>query len=211
MKKALILGCSHSVGSEMFKEPGLEFDNWVAQDNYNLLHCYPAQIARKMGYNPINRGIAGSSNDAVFRLFTEEILTPDDIVIVCWTGANRTEIYNNQWLQLCPGGPIPEEIGPDYFKQWVLYSATDQVGKLNKIKNILALNALAHAQGVRVINIDSFWPIPDIKWPESISWPVVDDFMAWCLQHQFPHTAELHFFKSAHDSFAEHVLEKLVD
>jgi len=88
MKKALILGCSHSVGAEMRDEPGLRFDNSIHALDYELAHCYPAQIAQALGYMPINRGISGGSNDAMFRLFLEETLTPNDIVIACWTGVN---------------------------------------------------------------------------------------------------------------------------
>ena len=214
MKKAVILGCSHAVGAEMHKEPGLWLDDPDRALNYGLTHCYPAQIARGLGYTVVNRGISGGSNDAMYRLFLEESLTPDDIVIACWTGVNRTEIYDNKWLKLCPGVNIQKEINPDYFKHWVLYSGNIEVGTLNKTKNILALNALAHAQGIGVMNIDSFWPIsfwPEVNfvWPSTVNWPVDIDFMAWCQQHKFPHTERIHFFKPAHDSFAEHVLQNI--
>jgi len=212
MKKALILGCSHALGTEMHKEPGLVFDDFAAMDKYERTHCYPAQIAQALGYNPTNYSISGGSNDAMFRLFTEETLTADDIVIACWSGVNRSEIYHKQWLRLCPGAATPDnppDWWDDYFKHWMLYSANDEVGMLNKIKNILALNTLAHARGVQVINIDSFWPIIDIKWPESISWPVNISFIDWCQRHQFPHTDWMHYFKPAHDSFARHVLQNL--
>jgi hypothetical protein len=209
MKKALILGCSHAMGAEMFKEPGQIFDDFAAADKYGRTHCYPAQIAQALGYNAINRGISGGSNDAMFRLFLEETLTSKDIVIACWSGVNRSEIYDKQWLQLCPGATELVRINSDYVKHWLLYSGNTEVGMLNKAKNILALNSLAHAQGIRVINIDSFWPVRNFVWPESINWPVTVDFMTWCQQHNFPHTDWGHFFKSAHDSFAEHVLQNL--
>jgi len=214
MKKALILGCSHAVGAEMSREPGLVFDNSSQSRDYELTHCYPAQIAQALGYMPVNRGISGGSNDAMFRLLLEETLTPNDIVIACWTGVNRSEVYDETWLQLCPGGAVPKEIAPDYFKQWLLYSGNTEVGMLNKTKNILALNAVAHAQGIRVINIDSFWsidffPAIDFAWPDTVYWPVDTDFMAWCQQHNFSHTEKVHFFKPAHDSFADHVLQNI--
>jgi len=214
MKKALILGCSHAVGAEMHKEPGLRLDDPDQALDYELTHCYPAQIARALGYAVVNRGISGGSNDAMFRLFLEETLTPNDIVIACWTGVNRSEIYNDAWQQLCPGAITPKEITPDYFKRWLLYSGNTEVGMLNKTKNILALNNVAHAQGIQVINIDSFWPISffpaiDFVWPDTLSWPIDTDFMAWCQQHNFPHTEKVHFFKPAHDSFAEHVLQNI--
>ena len=208
MKKAVILGCSHAVGAEMFKESGLIFDSFDQSDNYGQLHCYPVQIAQALEYDPINLGISGGSNDAMFRLFTEQTLTPNDIVIACWTGVNRNEIYDNQWIAMAPGA-VPDQVHADYFKHWVLYSGNTEVGMLNKTKNILALNTLARAQGIRVINIDSFWPVPNIKWPSIVEWAVAIDFMAWGQQHNFPHTAWGHFFKPAHDSFAEHVLQNI--
>ena len=192
----------------MHQEPGLIFDDFDQADNYGRIHCYPVQIAKALGYEPVNRSISGGSNDAVFRLFTETKLTDKDMVIACWSGINRSEIYDNQWIALAPG-VAADNIDTDYFKYWLIYSATEKVGMLNKIKNILALNALAHAQGIRVINIDSFWPVPRYAWPDSISWPVAIDFMSWCRQHQFSHTDRGHFFKPAHDSFAEHVLQNI--
>jgi len=215
MKKALILGCSHSVGAEMHKEPGLRFDDSTQALEYELTHCYPAQIARELGYTVVvNQGISGGSNDAMFRLFLEETLTLDDMVIACWSGVNRSELYHKTWLKLCPGANVPAEITSSYFKHWILYSGNTEVGMLNKAKNILALNALAHAQGIRVINIDSFWPVSfftgtNFAWPDTVEWPVRIDFMTWCQQHNFPYTAKVHFFKSAHDSYAEHVLQNI--
>lgn len=208
MKKALILGCSHAVGAEMFKESGLVFDSFDQADDYGRLHCYPVQIAQELGYDLINLSISGGSNDAMFRLFTEQTLTPNDIVIACWTGVNRSEIYDKQWITIAPGA-VPDQVNADYFKHWLLYSGNTQVGMLNKTKNILALNALAHAQGIQVINIDSFWPVTDVTWPNSVRWAVDTDFMSWCQQYNFPHTAWGHFFKPAHDSFAEHVLQNI--
>jgi len=208
MKKAVILGCSHAVGAEMHKESGLRFDDSTQALHYELAHCYPAQIAQALGYDPINQSISGGSNDAVFRLFTEQTLTPNDIVIACWTGVNRSEIHDGQWIAMAPGA-VPDQVNADYFKHWLLYSANSKVGMLNKTKNILALNVMAQAQGIRVINIDSFWPVPDVAWPHTVSWPVATDFMSWCQQHNFPHTDWGHFFKPAHDSFAKHVLQNI--
>ena len=208
MKKALILGCSHAVGAEMHKEPGLVFDNFDQADNYGRLHSYPVQIAQALGYHPINLGISGGSNDAVFRVFTETRLANNDLVIACWTGINRSEIYDDQWLALAPG-MVPNQVDTDFFKYWLLYAANNKVSMLNKTKNILALNALAHAQGIQVINIDSFWPVPRFTWPSVVSWPAPVDFMSWCKQHQFSHTDQGHFLKPAHDSFAQHVLQNI--
>jgi len=192
----------------MFKEPGLVFDDFDQADNYGRLHSYPVQIAQALGYNPINLGISGGSNDAMFRLFLEQKLTPNDIVIACWTGINRSEIFDNRWIRLIPGGEV-DNVNPDYYKYWVSYSTSNEVCMLNKIKNILALNALAQAQGIRVINIDSCWPVPRFAWPSSVSWPTPHDFTSWCQYQNFPHTDQWHFFKRSHNSFADHVLQNI--
>jgi len=208
MKKALILGCSHAAGAEMFKEPGLVFDDFARADNHGRTRSYPAIIAQALGYNPINQAMSGGSNDAMFRLFTETKLCNNDIVIACWSGINRSEIFDDRWIRLVPGWPV-DDVDPDYFKYWVAYSTSNEMCMLNKIKNILALNALSHAQGIQVININSFWPVPRFVWPATVQWPVNVDFMSWCRQHDFPHTEQVHFFKPAHDSFAEHVLQNI--
>ena len=207
MKKALILGCSHSVGAEMSKEPGLIFNSAREAKDFELTHCYPAEISRALGYEPINQGIWGGSNDAMFRLFLQETLTSDDIVIACWTGVNRSEIYHNDWLPLAPGGTIAKDIDQDFFKHWILYYANEQIGMPNKIKNILALNALAQSRGLKVINIDSFWPVSDFKWPSMVRWPIAIDFISWCLENKFTHTDWGHFFKPAHQGFADFVVQ----
>ena len=165
MRQALILGCSHAYGSEMFPYP---------QATYN--HSYPAIIAKELGYEVNNRSIPGGSNDAMFRLFTEHNQTAD-LVIVCWSGYNRSEIWNDQvhkWEALAPG---KEDIsGPGYLeyqKQWVMFHTDARVGRLNKIKNILAVNAIATCP---VVNIDSFWPVDNFIWPSNCYWPVDTTF-----------------------------------
>jgi hypothetical protein len=70
MKRAIILGCSHAAGTEM----------------YNGIACsYPVKIAEQLGYVPENYAIAGGSNDAMFRIYEEHRtrLDSSDIVIAC--------------------------------------------------------------------------------------------------------------------------------
>jgi hypothetical protein len=83
------------------------------------------------------------------------------------------------------------------------------MGLLNKIKNILALNALAQSQGIRVVNIDSFWPVPDFKWPGFVYWPVATDLWSYCQQNKYPYTDCGHFYEPAHRAFAEFILKEL--
>lgn len=235
MKQALILGCSHALGAEMHKQPGWtlepEYDNC---DAYGAMNSYPVQIAQKLGYTALNHAISGGSNDAMYRIFCDLIdqLTADDVVIACWTGGNRSEVFyehEQRWLSISHGDThtlqiiadsvllqgryIPSKIRhyqpfEDYGQQWLVYEGHDQRGRLNKVKNILALNMLAQSKHIPVINIDSFWSISNYTWPSSIKWPD-KDFMTFCLEQNFPHTKWGHFFRPAHSAFAEYVLKNL--
>jgi hypothetical protein len=198
MKQALILGCSHAYGSEIFPWP---------QETHN--HSYPAIIARELGYTVNNLAIPGGSNDAIFRLFEEHRQTAN-LVIACWSGYNRSEIWNNQinnWQALAPG---KEDIGDpaylEYQKQWVIFHTDTRVGRLNKAKNILAVNASATQP---VININSFWPVTNFVWPDTCYWPVSTTFWDWCLENNYPKTAWGHFFEPAHQAFAEFILKNI--
>ena len=243
MPRAVILGCSHALGAEMDLEPGLE---WTADDrsqwHWGPLNSYPALLAQALGYTVENHAISGGSNDAVFRvfasLFTHDYrtgsyhanLTPEDVVIACWTGPYRTEVWHSQdhlWLPLAagieqiltrvadpvlreglaiPGTVRDEQLYLSYLQQWVAVAAEEQTGRLNKIKNILALNALAAAHGITVINIDSFAPVVNFEFPSTIFWPVQVDFVTWAEQRQAPKTAYGHYFKPTHEAFAAEVL-----
>jgi hypothetical protein len=77
---------------------------------------------------------------------------------------------------------------------------------LNKIKNILATNALSTQP---VINIDSFWPVNNFVWPDNCYWPVAVTFWDWCLHNNYPKTDYGHFFEPAHRAFAEFVLKNI--
>ena len=76
----------------------------------------------------------------MFRIANEVLptLTNNDIIIACWTGCNRTEIVDNGiWIPLAPMKQDMPVIYKDYLKQWIVYHADHQTGKLNKIKNII--------------------------------------------------------------------------
>ena len=198
MKRAIILGCSHAAGTEM----------------YNGIACsYPVKIAEQLGYVPENYAIAGGSNDAMFRIYEEHRtrLDSSDIVIACQTGENRTEVWNNttkDWEPLCPGIQIiyPNEY-LDYQKQWLTYHTNTRISRLNKIKNIIALNSLAMQQNIQVININSFWTVTNMVWPSNMHWPLNDNFWDWCNFNNYPCTERGHFFEPAHQAFAEVITE----
>ena len=148
MKQALILGCSHAIGAEMWMSPlsGLTQESSAEEkDGYGMTMCYPAIIARALGYQTNFRAISGGSNDAMFRILEQSRIKPPDIVIACWTGGNRTEIFNDQdhtWVPLSVGHKT-EGIYMEYMKQWIFWVNTGEQSRLNKLKNIYALNMLA--------------------------------------------------------------------
>ena len=202
--KAFILGCSHAAGSEL---------------DSGIHKSYPVIIAKQLGYQSINLSIPGGSNDAMFRLFEELIdlkkVNPEDIVIACWTGSQRTEIqHNNQWHPLAVGLENSEQL--NYLKQWMLHEEGDWKWRLNKIKNIIALNSIAKLQELRVINIDSFDNIEGFKGfnlYKEYNWPVETlDFVNWCVQNHYIKTSMGHYNEVAHKNFANlvvsHVKEK---
>ena len=235
MKKALILGCSHAAGAQMSQElPADYFTNPRDVPAYEGSNSFPVLISRALGYTALNHSISGGSNDAMFRVLVDTInqLCDQDIVIACWTGLDRTEIWYNdktQWLSMSHGQVNVQSSSPhsvllqginlgekisdptqykEYGRQWMLYESTLESRRLNKIKNILALNALAQSHGIRVINIDSFYPVNNFKWPNNIDWPVSKTtFCTWCKQAGFATTSCGHYFKSAHKAFADYVLQ----
>ena len=235
MKKALILGCSHAAGAQMSQELPLDFfKNPQDVPAYEGNNSFPVAISCALGYTAFNHSISGGSNDAMFRVSVDTIyqLCDQDIIIACWTGLDRTEIWYNdeaRWLPMSHGQVNVQSSGShsvlrqgislgkqisnptqykEYGRQWMLYESTVESRQLNKIKNILALNTLAQSHGIRVINIDSFNPINNFKWPDNIFWPVPKTtFCDWCQQAGFTTTSCGHYFKSAHQAFADYVLQ----
>jgi hypothetical protein len=224
--KALILGCSHAAGDEMFKDPDLTIECPI---NFGWQNSYPVLIARQLGYQPLNYAIPGGSNDAMFRIFNEQLdqLTQDDVVIACWTGIDRTEIWHEldrRWLPLSQGQhvfhPLVEseyalsglnsggQISLDteyqaYREQWSRYQINLTSSKLNKLKNILALNSLAQRRSIPVININSFYPI---ECPDYVIWAVDEPFCDWADRNHCTRTDWGHYFLDTHQKFADLVV-----
>ena len=206
--KALVLGCSHAAGSEMI------------DDAYGRANSYPVLLAERMGYTAHNHAIPGGSNDAVFRIFQEHI-DEYDVVIACWTGIDRTELWHpasHTWLPMAHGvvlGAHSSTNLQEYGRQWAVHEGTQQRGHLNKTKNILALNALAQSKNIQVININSFQPVdwPDpMQWPVTMFWPVLDiTFCVWAQEQKFSHTENGHFDRDAHSAFADYVLRNIAN
>lgn len=231
--KAYVLGCSHAAGSEIGKETGLIFGTVTQAEEYGYLKSYPAKIAQALGYEVENHAIPGGSNDAIYRVFCSLPITPSDIVLVCWTGLDRTELYYEQedrWLQISHGQAnthkvaktdvikqgmnLADEINDAseyqrYAKQWLLYEVNNWRGQLNKSKNIEALNARAVKLGLRVLNFDSFAALPPDWYHDMGHWPVDTTFCSWCELKQKPRTNWGHYYESAHREFAEYCLNSI--
>ena len=200
--RALILGCSHAEGSEM------------GTKDYGRANSYPMLLAERQGYVAHNHAIGGGSNDAMFRIFESEYKNYN-IVIACWTGHNRSEAWNEnkqEWISFCPGADFTKlQDLSDYVRQWVVHHTDHVTGRLNKLKNIVALNTLAQAHDVPVINIDSFWPVHGYAWPSNVHWPVSTTFWDWADAQGYAHTPWGHFGRDAHSAFADYILENLAN
>ena len=238
MKKALILGCSHAAGSEMNTEPGVDLLNY-GKDYYGYFMSYPAQLAQLLGYHPMNHAIPGGSNDAMFRVFEtycnpyKERVKPD-IVIACWTGGERTEIWDyeeGEWIALAGGKSNFNKREEDkiilegkdllepidnyndivmYQKQWITFHADRWWGRMNKLKNILALNTMASQMGIPVINLDSFGAVQEYTFPDTVYRPLRQtEFCNWAVDRGFNNTKAGHYFAPAHKSFANFVAKKV--
>ena len=113
------------------------------------------------------------------------------------------------------GRPIKIESIPgydQYQQQWITYGTSEESGRLNKIKNVLALNSSAQQLNIPVINIESFSGVDGYQYPVWINRPIGDiEFCNWCVDHGFKSTPWGHFFSDAHRAFADFVLLNLVD
>lgn len=228
--RAFILGCSHAAGSEMWHEPGFPIADVVVRESYGFLHSYPAKIATALGYEIHNHAIPGGSNDAMYRIFCSLNFDSTDIVIACWTGAHRTEVWCEtamQWISICGGAANTHQKVPhsvmregnnrgnhvkskteleNYAKQWMVFQNNPDQACLNRYKNMIALNFQASIKKIPVINFDSFNQQDRCG---QMMWPMDIDFCTWCTQQGFPKSQMGHFFEHAHMAYAESALKNI--
>jgi hypothetical protein len=236
MNKAIILGCSHATGAEIWSEPNNNIQHPVMQVEYGAKNSYPVLLADALGYESINHAISGGSNDAMFRVLLEQIdgLTDQDIVIACWTGCDRGEVWHEEHQYWIPinygdgisharvGNPVLQQginIGPlikdreryeRYGREWIMFEGHDHRGRINKIKNILALNKLALDRSISVINIDSFQAVIDFNWHDNIFRPVGNvDFCNFAMDRNFARAPGGHFLRPAHVAYAQYIREHI--
>lgn len=239
MNNAIILGCSHAAGAEIMHTPNLDTAQCTAE--FEAQNSYPALLSKHLGYTPHNHAISGGSNDAMFRIFVEQLenLSGNDIVIACWSGFDRGEVWHEQhqyWIpinydqgtswQRKPNPVLLQGVCDDkeivnekeynnYGKQWLMFEGNEHRGRLNKIKNILALNALAKSKNVKVININSFMSVLNFEWPNDIYWPkehskqhpIELEFTNWAAKNNYYHTSGGHFLLPAHQAYAQYLFE----
>ena len=231
--QAIILGCSHAHGDEIWL--GEEDSGAIGnEEDFGLRHSFASQIAQGLGLQICNHAMGGGSNDAIFRIWMElhETLRPDDVVIACWTGRHRTELWHateQMWLPISPGarqhrkrqqdalhrqGRMTNQLvrsNDDYARftdQWHVFANDTVSATNNKIKNIVALNSVAAEHGVRVINIHAFDPV-ECAIMSRYEWPVDQDFCGFCEQNNYKRTRMYHYFRDAHTAFAQLVLSRL--
>lgn len=194
--KAIVVGCSHAAGAQMHLGPECTLADPVAQTNWELQNSFPMQFARSKGYTPYNYSISGGSNDAMFRICAETI--PDtDVIIACWTGSDRYEV----------AGQVVQD--GEYYKQRVAHETVED-GRLNKIKNILAVNSLASYYNCLIFNFDSFQGIYDFNWPANVNRPLLtpeQEFCTWSFAQGFTTESTGHFFLPAHDAYAKYLVD----
>ena len=111
------------------------------------------------------------------------------------------------YVGFAPGGAAGDL--DSYWQHWMIHQTDSATGRLNKIKNIVALNTIAQAHDVRVINIDSFWPVPDYEWPSNVYWPISINFWDWANDKGYARTPWGHFARDAHSAFAEYILKNI--
>lgn len=239
MPTALILGCSHAAGAQMHLEPGFDRTDYgpLEETEYGALYSYPVILAKMLGYTAHNHAVSGGSNDAMFRIYAEQSQTYD-LVIACWTGQDRGEVLHhkhNYWIPINASGVgltqqesnsvlkqgittekliDDKEIYNEYGKQWINFEINNERTFNNKIKNIMSLNMLAQSKGTKVINLESFggfYP-PIFEYPTEIVWVtnnIDDEFINFCTRNCFPKEPSGHYFKPAHQAYAEYTKQKV--
>jgi len=236
MPNAIILGCSHAAGAEIWLEPGNNIRHPVVQNEYGARHSYPVVLAEMLGYTPANHAISGGSNDAMFRVLLDLVddLNKGDIVIACWTGYDRGEVWHDDhkyWIPINYGNGISysrignpvlkqginvgklindHESYEAYGRQWIMFEGHEHRGRINKIKNILALNHLAQSRDIQVINLESFQAVIDFAWSDDIFRPVGNvDFCNFAMERNFARAPGGHFLRPAHRAYAQYIKEHI--
>jgi len=214
MNTAYIFGCSHSMGSEI-EAPGIG-----SCTPYNLENSFTSQLARMLGYTPVNKGFPGGSNDYIYRMIHEVNATPNDLIIAVWTGTERIEIYDEileEWLQFSKGMDLSaskytktHQAFYDLFAR-LMADKLGIRGQLNKVKNIIAGNTLAKLKNIPIVNLDAFMPM-NFPGKESLNWLFPEtSYWEWAERNNYSHTSWYHYRLDAHTDFAKLAYKEILD
>ena len=211
MSRAFLIGCSHVSGCEV------EAFGITHNTPFGLANSFAAQLATKLGYESVNLGFPGASNDYIFRqlveLVTENKIAQDDVVFLFWTGSERIELYDEQqkkWLNFSIGMSLAQaehrDIHREFYKLYInlLCDSDQKRAELNKIKNILAANAFAEQHKITVINHTSFKATESMAIEQNYKWALPNTtFMEWAANTTYKRSDWYHYELGAHTEYAE--------
>lgn len=219
MSQAFLIGCSHVSGCE------IEGFGITHNTPFGLANSFAAQLATKLGYEPVNLGFPGASNDYIFRqlfeLVNNKTITPDDIVFLHWTGDERIELYDEQqhkWINFSIGMSLQMTEHHDVHRQFYdlyLRLLCDSEGKrseLNKAKNVMAANAFAEQRNITVINHTSFQPAPYLELEDKYKWMRPESsYMDWAATTTYKKSDWYHYELGAHTEYAEILYKDVIE
>lgn len=211
MNKAYVIGCSHVSGSE------IEGFGVTYITPFGLANSFAAQLATKLGYETVNLGFPGASNDYIFRklyeLGKDKTIGPNDIVFLHWTGDERIEIYDEQqdkWINFSIGMSLQmaehHDIHRNFYDIYIklLCDSRGRRADLNKVKNIMSANAFAEQYNINVINHCSFQLATHQGLEKTYKWMRPEStFMDWALTTDYKKSDWYHYELAAHTEYAE--------
>ena len=211
MSKAFIIGCSHVAGCE------IEGFGITHNTPFGLANSFAAQLTTKLGYESVNLGFPGASNDYIFRqlfeLVNNKTITPKDVVFLHWTGDERIELYDeqqNKWINFSIGMSLQMAEHHDVHRNFydlylkLLCDAEGKRAGLNKAKNVMAANAFAEQNNITVINHTSFQVAPHLGLEKNYKWMRPNSsYMIWAGTTTYKKSDWYHYELAAHTEYAE--------
>lgn len=147
MKNLIVFGDSWPAGAEL---------------QYPQKDSFPTILSQKLNLNCKNLSQRGTSIDHAVSVFLETDLT-ESMVLFCTTGYSRTLRINGQQLfEVHPTDPAMEW----YYTR--LYS--DELGKLNRIKNCLLVQEVCKNKGIPVYFVSNWDPTPSHVLLDHAQW-----------------------------------------
>lgn len=153
MKKLIVNGCSYAAGNELALP---EISAW------------PVLLANKLGRSLTNLAESASSNKRIFRTTLEYCSeldnTSDYFFIIGWSQPTRIEFYLDRYdryyqatptnLNMYETFPEANAVARNHFQ----YQAGTLGDGMNTMENIIALQSLFKARGIRYLMFNTFAP-----------------------------------------------------